>query len=102
MHSIFHLKYRYYTVYSICEEIKGAFMTFQEEADQIYPGWKEKLAPEERPRWRLMNRRRDGGKLPSRNVEKQKPPSHFSLPPGDFCRRAWQWEAASDSDSEAA
>ncbi len=25
------------------EEIKGAFHTFQKEADQIYPGWKEKL-----------------------------------------------------------
>merc|ERR1712178_219904 len=25
------------------EEIKGAFLTFQKDADQIYPGWKEKL-----------------------------------------------------------
>ena len=25
------------------EEIKGAFLTFQKSADQIYPGWKEKL-----------------------------------------------------------
>jgi hypothetical protein len=25
------------------EEIKGAFLTFQKNADQIYPGWKEKL-----------------------------------------------------------
>ena len=84
------------------EEIKGAFMTFQEEADQIYPGWKEKLDPAPpAQRRRLMNRRLDGGLLPSRNVEKQKPPSHFSLPPGDFCRRAWQWEAASDSGSDA-
>eukprot|EP00439_Symbiodinium_sp_Y106_P016265 s10837_g2.t1 len=24
-------------------EIKGAFLTFQKDADQIYPGWKEKL-----------------------------------------------------------
>ena len=23
--------------------IKGAFLTFQKDADQIYPGWKEKL-----------------------------------------------------------
>jgi hypothetical protein len=25
------------------EEIKGAFLTFQKDADQIYPGWKEQL-----------------------------------------------------------
>merc|ERR550514_2326944 len=25
------------------EEMKGAFLTFQKDADQIYPGWKEKL-----------------------------------------------------------
>jgi len=25
------------------EELKGAFLTFQKDADQIYPGWKEKL-----------------------------------------------------------
>jgi len=25
------------------EEIKGAFLTFQKDADQIFPGWKEKL-----------------------------------------------------------
>merc|ERR1712008_367415 len=25
------------------EEIKGAFLTFQKDVDQIYPGWKEKL-----------------------------------------------------------
>ena len=25
------------------EEIKGAFLTLQKDADQIYPGWKEKL-----------------------------------------------------------
>jgi hypothetical protein len=25
------------------EESKGAFLTFQKDADQIYPGWKEKL-----------------------------------------------------------
>jgi hypothetical protein len=25
------------------EDIKGAFLTFQKDADQIYPGWKEKL-----------------------------------------------------------
>merc|ERR1712137_437253 len=25
------------------EEIEGAFLTFQKDADQIYPGWKEKL-----------------------------------------------------------
>jgi hypothetical protein len=25
------------------EEIKGAFFKFQKSADQIYPGWKEKL-----------------------------------------------------------
>merc|ERR1711934_1250415 len=25
------------------EEIKGALLTFQKDADQIYPGWKEKL-----------------------------------------------------------
>jgi len=25
------------------EEIKGAFLTFQEDSDQIYPGWKEEL-----------------------------------------------------------
>mmetsp|Transcript_78150 Transcript_78150/g.171342 ORF Transcript_78150/g.171342 Transcript_78150/m.171342 type:complete len:962 (-) Transcript_78150:323-3208(-) len=25
------------------EELKGAFLTFQNDADQIYPGWKEKL-----------------------------------------------------------
>jgi acyl-coenzyme A synthetase/AMP-(fatty) acid ligase len=25
------------------EELKGAFLTFQKDADQIFPGWKEKL-----------------------------------------------------------
>merc|ERR1712151_1478195 len=25
------------------EEIKGAFLTLQKDADQIYPGWKEQL-----------------------------------------------------------
>ena len=25
------------------EEIKGAFLTFPKDADQIYPGWKEQL-----------------------------------------------------------
>merc|ERR1712190_430572 len=25
------------------EELKGAFLTFQKDSDQIYPGWKEKL-----------------------------------------------------------
>merc|ERR1712190_366024 len=25
------------------EEIKGAFLTFQKDSDQIYPGWKEQL-----------------------------------------------------------
>merc|ERR1712087_287136 len=25
------------------EELKGAFLTFQKDADQIYPGWKEQL-----------------------------------------------------------
>ena len=25
------------------EELKGAFLTFQEDADEIYPGWREKL-----------------------------------------------------------
>ena len=25
------------------EEMKGAFLTFQKDSDQIYPGWKEKL-----------------------------------------------------------
>jgi len=28
---------------SVPEEIKGAFLTFQKDADQIYPGWKESL-----------------------------------------------------------
>merc|ERR1739848_504360 len=25
------------------EELKGAFLTFQKDSDQVYPGWKEKL-----------------------------------------------------------
>ena len=36
-----YVSYRY-TIYTH-EEIKGAFLTFPEDADQIYPGWKEKL-----------------------------------------------------------
>eukprot|EP00969_Alexandrium_andersonii_P171876 7597241-Alexandrium_andersonii.AAC.1 len=27
----------------MCEEIKGAFLTFQRDADSIYPGWREQL-----------------------------------------------------------
>ena len=85
------------------EEIKGAFMTFQEEADQIYPGWKEELdpAPKERPRPRLMNARRDGRPLPQRSIEKPKAPTHYSMAPADYCMRAWAYMAPSDSGSDA-
>ena len=74
-------------------------MTFPEEADQIYPGWKEKLDPApERPRRRVMNRRRDGGLLPARAIEKPKAASHYSIPSARYMRGVWALEPAPESE----